>query len=115
MRDPPQAFHYRVRKGDTPGQIVKDHLGSASTALVLRVALENQISDLNKISPGSLLTIRLTGCERHESAAGECLRDLATRFYGKPDRTSPLHKANPDLPTSDTAPLREGLVVWVPR
>ena len=115
VRDPPRAFHYRVSKGDTLGQIVKDHLGSASAALVRRVALENGISDTNAIVPGSLLTISLAECERHESVSGESLRDLASRFYGKPDRTSPLRKANPDLPTLDTVPLREGLVVWVPR
>lgn len=115
VRDPPKAFHYRVKKGDTLGQIVQEHLGSASSALIRRVALENDIGDTNNISPGSLLTISLAKCERHESSAGESLRDLATRFYGQPDRTSPLRKANPDLPAGDAVPLREGLVVWVPR
>jgi len=114
-RDPPRSFQYRVKRGDTLGQIVKDHLGSASTELLRRVARENQIDDLNDIVEGTLLTISIAECERHESAPGECLRDLAIRFYGKADRTSPLRKANPDLPASDSIPLEEGLVLWVPR
>ena len=112
---PPRAFQHLVRRGDTLGQIVKDHLGSARSNLLQRVAEENGLTDLDNLVVGTLLTISVEQCEQYQPVGGECLADLARRFYGKRDRTSPLRKANAGLPDKDNAPLRDGLVVWVPR
>lgn len=112
---PPEQFRYVVRRGDTLGEIVRDHLGSAATRLVERVARDNRLPDADAISLGMELLIHVDHCECHVASGRESAKDLANLYYGAPDRTAPLRRANQGLPPDDRTALPAGRVIWIPR
>lgn len=112
---PAKEFSYTVVGGDNLASIATRFLGSPAPEVVERIRKRNGMKAAKDLRIGDKLVIEVARYETWVADGTKTLRDVATRFYGKPDRTAPLFNANPSLPKKVDAKVRVGTLIYIPR
>lgn len=111
----PDEYRYTVRSGDTLGDILIAHLGSASGAVVERVVRHNKLRDANQLRAGDVVMIPVAHYDKLVADGRQSIADLAARCFGRRDRVAALFLANRSLPLDAASIPPRGTVIYVPR